>query len=202
MAEKTTLTKDGVTVEGKEIAKTTISIVPNYHEADLPVKLLHPDAVMPSYANEDDAGMDFYTCEDIKIEAGQTAAVPTGVSMLLPKFTELTMRPRSGISLNGCECLIHRFIYDPQKGEEGVYVKEKRYERVILGTVDRGYTGEIKIITHNTSEFPVIIPKGTKLAQGVVSPVIRVKPRQVEEFEEQTSRGANGFGSSDEPKKK
>lgn len=197
MTEKTTLTKDGVTVEGKEIAKATIGIIPNYYEVDLPVKLLHPDAIMPSYANEDDAGMDFYTSEDIKIEPRETVAVPTGVAMLLPKFTELTMRPRSGISLNGCECLIHRFIYDPEKGEEGIYVKEKRHERVILGTVDRGYTGEIKIITFNTSEFPVIIPKGTKLAQGVVSPVIRVKPRKVEEFEEQTSRGANGFGSTD-----
>jgi dUTP pyrophosphatase len=66
------------------------------------------------------------------------------------------------------------------------------------GTVDQGYTGEIKVIVFNTNSNSVVIEKGMKIAQGVLCPVVNgkyVKIIEVDYFEE-TDRKSNGFGST------
>jgi dUTP pyrophosphatase len=41
------------------------------------------------------------------------------------------------------------------------------------GTVDQGYTGEIQVIVFNTNNTTVTIPKGMKVGQGVLCPVVQ-----------------------------
>jgi deoxyuridine 5'-triphosphate nucleotidohydrolase len=66
------------------------------------------------------------------------------------------------------------------------------------GTVDQGYSGEIKVIIFNTNNTTVTISKGMKVAQAVLCPVLNgkfVDLVEVDTFEE-TDRGSNGFGST------
>lgn len=179
------------------------------------IKRLHPDAVIPKYAHEGDAGFDLVAVEDVVVEPGETAKVPTGIAIELPPGYELQVRPRSGISL-------------------------RTKLRVVLGTVDAGYRGEIGVIVDNIAQkeyycrgknqelgvlydenaigidgresvtgksHPAgtcIIRKGDRIAQGVIAPVSTADFVEVEKLSD-TTRGNGGFGSTgvkDEHKRK
>jgi len=66
---------------------------------------------------------------------------------------------------------------------------------VKLGTVDRGYTGEIRIIISNDSGFFYTVKMGERIAQLVLAPVAIPEIVEVDEIAE-AERGANGFGST------
>ena len=86
-------------------------------------KKVHPDAKLPSYAHEGDAGMDVYAVEDVKLNPFTPTLVKTGLIAEIPTGYEIQVRPRSGLAL-----------------KEGITVFNAP------GTVDSGYTGEIGII--------------------------------------------------------
>jgi dUTP pyrophosphatase len=71
----------------------------------------------------------------------------------------------------------------------------------ILGTVDTGYRGEVKVIVVNLSDKEYTIEQGERIAQGVVASRISsefgklVKLESVEELST-TERGESGFGST------
>lgn len=165
--------------------------------SDLSVKIkrLHPDAVIPQYAHEGDAGFDLVAAADVIIEPGETALIPTGIAVELPPGYELQVRPRSGITL-------------------------RTKLRVQLGTVDSNYRGEIGVIVDNTDEYiadaryeiktindtntktdwprlvgSYIIRKGDRIAQGVIAPVAVANFVEVDELSD-TTRGESGFGST------
>lgn len=148
------------------------------------IKQIHKDAVIPFYAHTTDAGADIYTVEDTLIEPMSATAIKTGLEIALPQGTEGQIRPRSGNSLNGVSC------YLPNAA-----IRSNMYIQVILGTIDENYRGEIKIIVFNPYNIPVVVSKGTKLAQIVVNKVERPHIEVVEELDA-TDRGSNGFGST------
>ena len=67
---------------------------------------------------------------------------------------------------------------------------------VYEGTVDMDYRGEVGIMIKNEEAFDILIPKHTKIAQGVLRKVYNCTFTEVEEINENTSRGANGYGST------
>lgn len=136
------------------------------------VKRLIADAVLPAYAHVDDAGMDLCSCEDVSIPPGEVRLVGTGLAIQLPPGTEAQIRPKSGLALK------HRItiLNTP-------------------GTIDEGYRGEVRVILINYSKATIQITKGTKVAQMVVNPVLRVKIEEVESLNN-TERNEGGFGST------
>ena len=66
------------------------------------------------------------------------------------------------------------------------------------GTVDNGYTGEVKVIIFNTNKDPFTITKGMKVAQAVLCPVVNGKWVDLVQKGtiENKERGENGFGST------
>ena len=101
--------------------------------------------------------------------------VPTGLRFDIPMGHEIQVRPKSGLAL-----------------KQGLTVLNTP------GTVDAGYDGEVKVIVYNTNNHVVIIPKGMKIAQAVLCPVINgkfVTLHEVIELDEK-ERGSNGFGST------
>ena len=48
------------------------------------VRRLDPDLPLPAYAHPGDAGADLVTTQDVVLEPGQRAMVPTGVAIALP----------------------------------------------------------------------------------------------------------------------
>lgn len=133
---------------------------------------IHPDAVLPAYAHESDAGMDVRSVESLVVPPGGRALVHTGLVMLLPPFYEAQVRPRSGLALR-----------------HGVTVLNTP------GTIDSGYRGEVGVVLANLGDSDFRVEKGDKIAQIVVAPVVRAEIAETDEVDE-TDRGVGGFGST------
>jgi dUTP pyrophosphatase len=137
-------------------------------------KVLNPDAVLPVYANEGDAGCDLVAVESCTLRAGGgRALVATGFAIAIPEGHGGFVLPRSGLAAkHGVTC-----INAP-------------------GLIDAGYRGEVMIALVNldpTSDYEVT--KGDRIAQLVVLPVPSAHFRTVDELP-RAERGAGGFGSS------
>lgn len=133
---------------------------------------LRPDAVLPAYAHEGDAGMDLNSVDELELAPGARALVHTGLVMILPPGYEAQVRPRSGLALKA-----------------GVTVLNTP------GTIDAGYRGEVGVILANFGDRPFKVAKGDRIAQLVVAPVTRAEVVETAECDE-TERGAGGFGST------
>ena len=144
-------------------------------QLNLQVQKITENAVLPKYVFSRDSGFDLHSTEDVHIGPFGRAIVPTGLRVKIPDSCELQIRPKSGLAIN-----------------KGLTVLNTP------GTVDNGYTGEIKVIVFNTNNFEVSIERGMKVAQGVICPVFYgeyVKVTEVDDVEN-TDRGDNGFGST------
>jgi dUTP pyrophosphatase len=128
-----------------------------------------------SYNYESDSGFDLYSIEQITIPAFGRALVPTGIVLDIPEGFEVQIRSKSGLALN-----------------QGLMVLNSP------GTIDQGYIGEIKVIIFNTNNHSVIVERGMKVAQAVLSNVVSGKFVTLNKIEnvEQKERGSNGFGST------
>ena len=128
-----------------------------------------------TFAYETDSGFDLYSVEEKTIKSFGRDILSTGVKLNIPEHYEIQVRSKSGLALN-----------------DGLMVLNSP------GTVDQGYTGEIKVILFNTSDKQITIKKGQKIAQAVLSPVVNgkyVNLVQVEKVED-GDRKDNGFGST------
>jgi dUTP pyrophosphatase len=138
----------------------------------LKVKRLQPTARLPEYAHVGDAGLDVFSNIETVIAPGDSALIPTGLSIQLPPFTEAQIRPRSGLAL--------------------------KHQITVLntpGTIDEGYRGEVGVILINHGKAPFAVTQGMKIAQMVVKPVVQVQVDEVTALELST-RGEKGFGST------
>lgn len=146
-----------------------------YRMKEVKIMKLHPDAIIPKYNYPSDSGFDLHSVEKVVIPALGRAIVPTGLAFQFEEGLEIQMRPKSGLSLL-----------------QGITILNTP------GTIDQGYSGEIKAIVYNTNQVPFTIMKGMKIAQAVLCPVFNgkfVSLTEVESFEE-TDRKDNGFGST------
>lgn len=138
-------------------------------------KVLHPDAVSPKYNYGSDSGFDLHSIDTIEIPAFGRALVPTGLSFDIQDGYEIQVRTKSGLAIN-----------------QGLMVLNSP------GTVDNGYTGEVKAIIFNTNPTSFTIPKGMKVGQAVLCPVVNggwVDLQQINKINDK-ERGSNGFGST------
>jgi dUTP pyrophosphatase len=142
---------------------------------NIQIELLNEDAIFPEYAYPSDSGFDLYSTEEVKLAPFGRALVPTGLKLSFDIGYEIQVRPKSGLAL-----------------KQGITVLNTP------GTVDSGYNGEIMVIVFNTNQTEFTIPKGMKIAQAVLCPVINGKyvNLQLVDKIENKDRGANGFGST------
>ena len=135
---------------------------------------LHADAVLPSYANEGDAGCDLVSAETCTLSAGGgRALVATGLRVAIPSGHGGFVLPRSGLAAtHGVTC-----INAP-------------------GLIDAGYRGELKVALINLDpEHDYVVQPGDRIAQLVVLAVTPLHFRLVEELPD-ADRGDAGFGST------
>lgn len=156
----------------KELEKDMGSYQP---KMDLRFSSSNEESINPEYAYPTDSGMDLYSTENITIEPFGRMLVPTGIHFDIPENYEIQIRSKSGLALKG-----------------GLMVLNSP------GTIDQGYTGEIKVIIFNVNNHSVNITKGQKIAQAVVCPVVSgkwinlIKVKNIEDKD----RSDNGFGST------
>lgn len=135
------------------------------------IPIIAPHA--PVYAHEGDAGADLCAAEDVLLGPGERATVPTGVAIALPEGFAGFVVPRSGLA-----------------ARHGLTIVNSP------GTIDAGYRGEIKITILNTDRAePYAIAKGDRIAQLIVTPVVRASFVPVEALPA-SARGESGFGST------
>lgn len=160
------------------------------------IERCHPDAMIPTYASEGDAGMDVYAIEDTTILPGETKLIKTGIKVVIPNGYELQVRPRSGQSL-----------------------KTKLRIANAPGTIDSGYRDEIGIIAENIDNpvrditfhyeddgklvvdsiatgAPVEVVKGQRIAQLVLAKVYHANLYRSDNVKELGGDRGGGFGHS------
>ena len=138
------------------------------------VKRLNSKVKLPEYKTSGSSGMDLMASIDspIKIAPNTLELIPTGLSIAIPDDLEIQIRPRSGLAA--------------------------KYSISVLntpGTIDSDYRGELKIILFNHGNKDFIINNNDRVAQMVLTPVIKMELEEANELPE-TIRGEGGFGST------
>ena len=138
------------------------------------VKVLRPGATLPTYGSAEAAGADLYACleADVVIAPGQTAFIPTGLAMELPRGTAGLIYARGGMAC-----------------KRGLAPANK------VGVIDSDYRGEFIVALHNHGDSPQTVSHGDRIAQLVITPVFTPGFSQVESLAD-TSRAEGGFGST------
>ncbi len=138
------------------------------------VKRLNSKVKFPEYKTDGSSGMDLmaFVGKPIKILPGTLELVPTGLSVAIPEDLEIQIRPRSGLAA---------------KFSIGVLNTP--------GTIDSDYRGELKIILFNHGHKDFIINNNDRVAQMVLTPVIKMELEEVDQLPK-TVRGSGGFGST------
>jgi dUTP pyrophosphatase len=136
---------------------------------------LDNDNPEPEYHYDTDSGFDLRSSTTLTLEPGDRALIPTGLRIDIPSRYEIQVRPKSGLTL-----------------KKGLTVLNTP------GTVDQGYTGEIKVIVINLGKETQTISVGDKIAQAVLSPVIQGGEIQLKRISKivDKDRNSNGFGST------
>ena len=138
------------------------------------VKKLKPSVKLPSYKTDGASGMDLmaYIDKSIELSPGESCLVPTGLSVAFPKEYEIQIRPRSGLAAKSNISVLNT-----------------------PGTIDSDYRGELKIILFNHSSEIFIINNNDRVAQMVLTPIIKMELEETDELPV-SIRGKGGFGST------
>src|SRR3989338_7001664 len=89
-------------------------------------KRIHPDAKIPSYAHEGDAGMDLYSVEDYVLKPGEKIIVKTGIATEMPEGYFGSIRDRSGLAARYAIHVLAGVIDCHYRGEIGVVIIFKK----------------------------------------------------------------------------
>ena len=138
------------------------------------VKKLNSKAQLPKYKTSGSSGMDLMALIEnpIMIKPQESALIATGISIAIPKDTEVQIRPRSGLAAKSSISVLNT-----------------------PGTIDSDYRGEIKIILFNHGKEDFTINNNDRVAQMVLMPILKAEFEEVEDLPE-TLRGSEGFGST------
>ena len=138
------------------------------------IKKLDPAVKLPAYKTSGASGMDLaaFITEPINLKSKNSCLVPTGLSVAFSKDYEIQIRPRSGLA-----------------AKKNISVLNTP------GTIDSDYRGEIKVIIYNHGDEEFIINNGDRIAQMILTPVIKMKLEETNDLPE-TVRGEGGFGST------
>ena len=141
----------------------------------LPIKKLHPDAVLPTYGSAGAAGADLYALiegEPVVIRPGETVMIHTGLAMAIPEGYVGLNFARSGLA-----------------SKRGLAPANK------VGVIDSDYRGELMVALHNHGGEPQTVENGDRIAQFLIMPVITADFVETDTLDD-TQRGAGGFGST------
>lgn len=151
--------------------------------AQIKVTKIHPHARLPQTSTRYSIGADVYAC--IRSDRGQplkmvippsmTRLIPTGIVAVAEPPYSMLVASRSGMAK-----------------ERSVFVLNSP------GVIDPDYTGEIKILLHNSGGETQWISDGDRIAQLILVPIpfpiVSESPIDLRTLT--TERGAEGFGST------
>ena len=138
------------------------------------IKKLNPDVKLPEYKTEGASGMDLFAFikKPVIVKPRSSNLISTGLSVAFSKDFEIQIRPRSGLAAKFSVSVLNT-----------------------PGTIDSDYRGELKIIIFNHGEKNFTINNGDRIAQMVLSPIMKIELEETDNLPE-TLRGEGGFGST------
>ena len=138
------------------------------------VKKLNEKALLPTYGSAEAAGADLYACLDapVTVQPGETAWIPTGIALEVPK---------------GCAGLVY--------ARSGLGVKRGLAPANKVGVIDSDYRGQIHVVLLNHGKTEQTIQHGERIAQFLITPVLTPVYEEAEALSD-TDRGVGGFGST------
>ncbi len=133
------------------------------------IKKLHPEAIIPKYAKQGDAGMDL-TAVDVTTDQYGCFTYHTGLAVEIPVWHVGLLFPRSSVyktgqSLTNC-----------------------------VGVIDSGYRGAVMMkfsLSANRNEYQI----GDRIGQLIIMPDPKIDCVEVDELTP-TERGTGGYGST------
>ncbi len=128
----------------------------------------HPNAVIPKYAKDGDAGLDL-TAVSCKIIDTEHIKYNLGIAVEIPNGYVGLIFPRSSC------------------------YKKRQLMSNCVGVIDSGYRGEISTIMLGTSEE--IYNEGDRVAQLIIMPYPNIEMVEVVKLSE-SERGDRGYGST------
>lgn len=141
---------------------------------EISVKRLRDHARMPTFGTDQAAGADLYACleGEVTVAPGQTAFIPTGLSMAIPEGFAGLVFARSGLACKSDLAPANK-----------------------VGVIDSDYRGEFLVALHNHGNQMRTVSDGERIAQLLIVPVVHPSYRETDTLPE-TQRGAGGFGST------
>ncbi len=130
---------------------------------------------VPRYATPGSAAMDLHACMDdpVTIPPGGRTVIHTGLAIQVPSPDYVALIfARSGLGI------FHGIV--PSN---------------CVGVIDSDYRGEVMVGLYNSGDAPYTVRPGDRIAQMMLTPVVRAELKLVEELDD-TARGAGGFGST------
>src|SRR3990170_5168807 len=118
------------------------------------IRRLRPDISLPRYESDQAAAFDFSAADDVIVEPGRVALVPTGLVVEVPAGMFLGIFARSSTPV-----------------KRGLMVANG------VGVIDPDYCGpadEVKIAVMNFTATAVIVRRGDRIAQGIFLTAPRV----------------------------
>jgi dUTP pyrophosphatase len=138
------------------------------------IKRINPTLPMPEYQTRGAAAFDIYAREEVEIQPGEIARIPSNLVVQTPKGYMLLLALRSGT---------------PKK-KPGLVVPHG------IGIVDSDYRGpedEVLVQVMNVGDTVIRIEKGERFAQGSFVKINQVNFRETRQI---TARTRGGFGST------
>ena len=134
---------------------------------------------LPDFKSDFSSGMDLCANflatdkkKEVLIPSNGRIIISTGLAIEIPKNCEGQIRSRSGLSI-----------------DHGIVVLNSP------GTIDQDFRGHLKIILANFGTGDYLIRQGDRIAQLVITNVVRPKIKLVEKLND-SNRGNKGFGST------
>ncbi len=144
-------------------------------KAEVLVRKLHPEALLPHYGSEHAAGADLHAFLPegaVTLSPGETKLISTGLFFAIPEGFVGLIYARSGISV-----------------KRGLAPANK------VGVIDSDYRGEVMVALYNQSPEVQTVENGERIAQIVIAPYLKAAFCEADTLED-TARGAGGFGST------
>ncbi|MBQ3537010.1 MAG: dUTP diphosphatase [Clostridia bacterium] len=142
--------------------------------AQVKIKKIDPDAIIPTYGSPYSAGADLYACEKstVTVSPHETVLVHTGLAFEIPEGFAGFIHARSGLAT-----------------KKGLAPANK------VGVIDADYRGEVMVSLHNHTDVPQSVEPFERVAQMVIAPFLKADFVETEELSD-TVRGTGGFGST------
>ena len=139
------------------------------------IRKLDPAVKLPEYKTYGASGMDImaFIKKPISLKPKMSSIIPTGLLVAFSKDYEIQIRPRSGLAAKNNISILNT-----------------------PGTIDSDYRGEIKVIMYNHGKEEFIINNGDRIAQMILSPVLKIELEETNDDLPKTIRGEGGFGST------